>query len=629
MAATAMTATERSPEDSRSGEEEGEEWWERENGTLEEERVVMRECARARVSGCSAVIQRNLPKKLQDPGSFVIPCNLGDAITRRALCDLGASINLIPASLIKKLGLHREIKPTWISLQLADSSAKIPLGVIEDMIVRVGPFAFPIDFVVLEIEEHKNVSIILGRPFLATRRTFIDVENGKVILRVNEDEFVLDATKAMDYPNVSEECMRIDIIDSLVEETHSVESLEEELQDILEDVSSDKEASEEQEKASKALKVEDKPPKLELMPLASSLKYVFLGDGDTYPVTISSSLKPQEEKALIQVLKTLKIALGWTISDLKGISLTHCMYKIRLEDDARPVKFLEVFMDDFSVFGDSFDSCLDHLALVMNRCQETNLVLNWEKCYFTVTEGIVLGHRISNKGIEVDQAKVEVIERLPSPINVKVIRSFLGHAAFYRMFIKDFSKIAKLLCNLLATDAPFIFNKEYRDAFKTLKAELISAPVISAPDWTLSFELMCDASDHAIAVVLGQRQDKLLHVTYYANRILNDVQRNYTTTEKELLAMVYTIDKFKSYLIASNVIIHTNHAALKSLDPDSIELELEDASQVPTEVSELIGYVTYNPVSQGPLIEVPVALRARTIRATISNPKDPTLFVVF
>ena len=121
-------------------------------------------------------------------------------------------------------------------------------------------------------------------------------------------------------------------------------------------------------------------------------------------------------------------------------------------------KFLEVFMDDFSVYGDSFSSCLDHLKLVLKRCQETNLVLNWEKCHFMVTEGVVLGHKISNKGIEVDQAKIEVIEKLPPPANVKAIRSFLGHAGFYRRFIKDFSKIAKPLSNLLAADTPFVFD---------------------------------------------------------------------------------------------------------------------------------------------------------------------------
>jgi hypothetical protein len=101
-------------------------------------------------------------------------------------------------------------------------------------------------------------------------------------------------------------------------------------------------------------------------------------------------------------------------------------------------KCIEVFMDDFSVFGPSFQHCLRNLDIVLKRCVETNLVLNWEKCHFMVTEGIVLGHKISAKGIEVDKAKIEVIEKLPPPVNVKGIRSFLGHAGFYRRFIKDF-----------------------------------------------------------------------------------------------------------------------------------------------------------------------------------------------
>lgn len=120
-------------------------------------------------------------------------------------------------------------------------------------------------------------------------------------------------------------------------------------------------------------------------------------------------------------------------------------------------KFIEIFMDDFSVFGSSFDACLNNLSLVLQRCEETNLVLNWEKCHFMVQEGIVLSYRISSKGIEVDQAKVEVIEKLPPPTTVKAVRSFLGHAGFYRHFITDFSKITKPICNLLIKDVPFNF----------------------------------------------------------------------------------------------------------------------------------------------------------------------------
>jgi len=165
--------------------------------------------------------------------------------------------------------------------------------------------------------------------------------------------------------------------------------------------------------------------------------------------------------------------------------------------------FVEVFMDDFSVFGPSFDECLTNLAKVLARCEETNLVLNWEKCHFMVREGIVLGHKVSKDGLEVDKAKVEAIEKFPPPISVKGVRSFLGHAGFYRRFIKDFSKISSPLCRLLEKDVSFKFDDACLKAFEELKKKLVSAPIIVAPDWKEPFELMCDASDGAIGAVLG------------------------------------------------------------------------------------------------------------------------------
>ena len=123
-------------------------------------------------------------------------------------------------------------------------------------------------------------------------------------------------------------------------------------------------------------------------------------------------------------------------------------------------KCIEAFMDDFFVFGASFENCLANLEKVLQRCEESNLVLNWEKCHFMVQEGIVLRHKISRRGIVVDKAKIDVIDELPPPVNVKGIQRFLGHARFYRRFIKDFSKIAKPLSNLLNKDVVFVFNDE-------------------------------------------------------------------------------------------------------------------------------------------------------------------------
>ncbi|GJW35124.1 reverse transcriptase domain-containing protein [Tanacetum coccineum] len=182
-------------------------------------------------------------------------------------------------------------------------------------------------------------------------------------------------------------------------------------------------------------------------------------------------------------------------------------------------KTMEVFMDDFSVFGDSFDSCLFNLEKMLKRCEDTNLVLNWEKCHFMCREGIMLGHKISMSGIEVDHAKVDVIAKLPHPTTVK----------------------------------------------GTLKKKLTEAPILVVPDWNLPFELMCDASDFAIGAVLGQRRSKHFQPIHYASKTMTEAQIHYTTTEKEMLAVVYAFEKFRPYLVLSKSIVYTDHSALKYL----------------------------------------------------------------
>ena len=226
---------------------------------------------------------------------------------------------------------------------------------------------------------------------------------------------------------------------------------------------------------------------------------------------------------------------------------------------------LEIFMDDFSVFGDSYEGCLENLWKVLERCSEKNLVLNWEKCHFMVTQGIVLGHIVSKKGIEVDKAKVELISNLPTPKYVKDIRSFLGYVGFYRRFIRDFSAIARPLCNFLAKDVSFARSQACEDAFDKLKTMLVSPPITRSPNWELPFEIMCDASDYAIGVVLGQREDKKAFMIYYANKTLDSAQSNYITTEKEFLAVVFALEKFRSHIVGSPVTIFTDHAGLKYL----------------------------------------------------------------
>ncbi|KAL5827957.1 hypothetical protein ACOSQ3_019799 [Xanthoceras sorbifolium] len=293
----------------------------------------------------------------------------------------------------------------------------------------------------------------------------------------------------------------------------------------------------------------------------------------------------------------------------------HCMISI-FSDMVE--NYMEVFMDDVTVFGDSFDSCLLNLKSVLSRCEEKGLVLNWEKCHFMVSSGIVLGHIVSERGIEVDKAKIELIAKLPTPKTIKDIRSFLGHAGFYRRFIQNFSAISRPLCNLLVKDVEFNWTPECEKAFQTLIAKLTTAPIMQSPDWTLPFEIMCDASNFAVGAVLGQRREGKPFVVYYASRTLNIAQMNYSTTEKELLAVVFALDKFRSYLIGSPITVYTDHAALKYLlsKKDSkarlirwilllqeFDITIKDKKGVENVVADHLSRLEFNDSADGPPIK--------------------------
>ncbi|KAI3445323.1 hypothetical protein Pfo_001988 [Paulownia fortunei] len=634
---------------------------------------------------CSAILQKKLPQKLKDPGSFTISCTIGGSFFDKALCDLGASINLMPLSIFRKLGIG-EVKPSTITLQLADRSLTYPRGVVEDVLVKVDKFIFSADFVVLDMEEDQEIPLILGRPFIAMGYALIDVQHGELTLRVNEDEVMFNIYHALKFQEEPHTCNRIKMLETCLHDhflkQNSIETLERcivhsIMQGNDHDIDNDDlihylhflESGEVELKKDKCkevigdttIKEQTISPELKVLP--EHLRYEFLCANNTYPVIISASLSPLEVEKLLCVLREHKSAIGWSISDLKGISPSIVMHKILMEESYKPSiehqrrlnpamkevvrnevlkllnteiiyaisdsswvspvhvvpkkggmtiiqndnnesiptrtitgwrvcidyrklnkatrkdhfplpfidqmldrlvgynqiviapedqektiftcpygtftfqrmpfglcnapatfqrcmmaifhdmveNIMKIFMDDFLVFGSSFDIC-----------EETNLILNWKKCHFMVKEGIVLGNRVSSKGLE-------------------LFRSFLEHVEFYRIFIKDFSKIVKPLCNLLEKDKPFDFNKA-----------LISAPIMVVPDWTQPFELMCDASDYAVGAAI-----------YYASRTLDDAQQNYTTTKKELLAVVFTFDKFRAYFIGTKVIVYTDHVAIR------------------------------------------------------------------
>jgi hypothetical protein len=160
-------------------------------------------------------LQKKLPPKLKDLGSFTIPCSIGNSIFEKALYDLGASINLTPLSIFKKFGLG-EARPTTVTLQLADRSLKHPRGIIEDVLVKVGKFIFPADFIILDMKEDNKIPILLGWPFLATRGALIDVKKRELRLRVNEEEVIFNVFKAIKQPDMGESCFSIQVVDTLI-----------------------------------------------------------------------------------------------------------------------------------------------------------------------------------------------------------------------------------------------------------------------------------------------------------------------------------------------------------------------------------------------------------------------------
>ncbi|XP_027152279.1 uncharacterized protein LOC113752362 [Coffea eugenioides] len=552
------------------------------------------------------------------------------------MLDLGESINVMPKSIYASLNLG-PLKETGIIIQLANRTNAYPEGLIEDVLVKINELVFPADFYVLDMEDehsHDPSPLLLGRPFLSTAQIKIDVNKGTLSMEFDGEIVHFNIFETMKYPSDSNvgSVFSVNVIDPVVQEIFEIEGRDE-LEVALtrhfeSETTSGVELSEEfkcvigslqtlpptrlrydlapifiPEPHQRLLASVVQAPDLELKSLPKHLKYAYLGEGETLPVIISTSLSKVQEDKLIRVLRDHKQAIGWTIADIKGISPVMCMHRIQLEEGAKPVrqaqrrlnplmmevvkkeilklldvgiifaisdipwvspvqvvpkkawitvesnqegelvpvrkptgwrqcidyrklntvtkkdhfllpfidqmverlagrayyyfldefsgyfhiaiapedqekttfacpfgtfayrrmlfglcnapatsqrcmisifseyveKIIEIFMDDFSVYGENIDNCLDNLKLILVRCIEANLVFNWEKCHFMVEHGIVLDHVVSSKGIEVDKAKVDVISTIPYPASVREVRSFLGHAGFYRRFLENWS----------------------------------------------------------------------------------------------------------------------------------------------------------------------------------------------
>ncbi|KAL4363682.1 hypothetical protein GQ457_04G024510 [Hibiscus cannabinus] len=513
---------------------------------------------------CLALMHNKVSAKKTDPGSFTIDCLIGHNYPTKTLCDPGASINLMPKYIFQKLGIG-EAKPTTVMLQLADHSYVQPEGKIEDILVQVDKFIFPVDFLILDYKpsieqppklELKQLPEQLKYAYLGNNETLSVIISSKqqadqeerLIATLRQHKEALGWTIA-DIKGISPTiCMhKILLDDNHKPNVDAQRRLNQAMKDVNELIPTRTvtgwRVCMDYRKLNKATRKDHFPlPFIDQMldRLARKQFYCFL---DGYSGYNQIAIAPEDQSKTTFTCPYGTFAFRRMPFGLRNAPATfqRCMTAIfsDLNEDC-----LEIFMDDFSTFGEDFDNCLSNLEKVLKRCKETNLVLNWEKCHFMVDEGIVLGHKISSKGMEVDKAKIEVISKLPPPTTVKGIRSFLGHVGFYRRFIGDFSKITKPLCSLLEQGRPFEFNDDCTKAFNLLKQKLVIAPIVEPPDWKLPFELMCDASDYAVGAVLGQRKGKIFHPIYYAIKTLNDAQVNYTTTEKEMLAVIFALDKF-------------------------------------------------------------------------------------
>ncbi|GJZ17327.1 reverse transcriptase domain-containing protein [Tanacetum coccineum] len=514
------------------------------------------------------IILNKLPEKLTDLGKFLIPCDFLGMEEFLALADLGASINLMPLSVWKKISLP-ELTPTCMTLELADHSITKPIGIAEDVYLKVGKFKFLADFVVVDFDADPRFPLILGRSFLKTGCALIDVYEGELTLRVGKEAVTFNLDQTSRYSSNYDEMTtnQIDVIeiaceeysqevlgfsdviangnptpyydpiistssptltpfmdsDFLLEEVDAFLALEDDptspkvddsyydpegdillLESFLnDDPSPPPTQGNYLPEIRKELKIceaktdkssIDKPPEVELKDLPHHLKYAFLEGNNKLPVIIAKYLSVEEKSALIKVLKSHKRAIAWKLSDIKGINPEFCTHKILMEEDYKPAVQHQRRVNSkiHDVIKKEVEKLLD--AGLIYPISDSP----WEKRHFMVKEGIVLGHKISKKGIEVDKAKVDVIAMLPHPTTVKGVRSFLCHASFYRRFIKDFSKISQPMTHLLEKNTPFIFFDDCIQAFQTLKKKLTEAPILIAPDWDLPFELMCDASDFAI-----------------------------------------------------------------------------------------------------------------------------------
>ncbi|XP_012466355.1 uncharacterized protein LOC105784971 [Gossypium raimondii] len=391
----------------------------------------------------SAVLQKKVPSKYKDQGMFAISCEIGTVGIKKAMCDLGASINVMPYP-INKLINTGPLKETGVIIQLADRSVVYPEGLLEDVLVKVNELVFPADFYIINMEDDNSTNlsdILLGIQFLSTASAKIDVRSLTLTMEFDGEIVKFNVYKAMGLPNSLSNSSSIDIINGLTQSYSKYHDYDE-LETVL----------------YRSIDMDVLNHLEELVIIKEPLREIFK-HLETHPLLMNQVAAEDQDKTIFTcpfgTFAYRRMSFGlWNAPATFQI----CMVSI-FSDYVE--KIIEVFIDDFTVYG------------------------------------------------------------------------------FYRRFIKDFLKIAQPLCSLLQKDKEFEFDQTCKDAFDLLKQKLVSAPIVQPPNWNFPFEIMCDASDRSVVAILGQIIGKEPHVIYYASKTLDAAQSNYTTTEKELLALVY------------------------------------------------------------------------------------------
>nr|GEW64068.1 reverse transcriptase domain-containing protein [Tanacetum cinerariifolium] len=593
---------------------------------------------------CSAVVLKKLPEKLGDPGRFLIPCDFLEFANCLALADLGASINLMPLSIWKKLKLPT-LNDTKMVLELADRTISKPTGVAENVFVKFGKFYFPADFVVLDFIADPRVPLILGRPFLSDVHALIDMYEGEIILRYDEQSLTLkcgffdvvanEVSTPYFEPIVSNSSQNLTPFDEsdflLFEEADAFLAVNDEPISLEIDatyydpegdililealLNNDPEPLPNQKdyfpKAHNDLKViepkndkssDDEPSEVELKELPPHLEYAFLGENNKWPVIISKDLSVNEKSALIEVLKSRKKAIAWKLTDIKGIDHEFCSHKILLEDDYSPKvrsqrsvnpkihdvikKEVEKLLDAGLIYPISDSPWVSPVHCVPkkggmivikndeNELVPTRLVTGWRVC---------IDYRKLNEATRKDHFPFPFMDQMLERLAGNEYYCFLdGFSGYFQIPIdpKDQEKTTFTcpygtfaykhmpfrLCN-----APRTFQRCMMAIFHDMIEQTMEVFMDNFSVFGNSFSTCLTnlermlKSDFAVGAVIGQKIEKHFRLIHYASKTMTQAESNYTTTKKEMLAVVYAFEKFRSYLIMNKSIVYTDHSALKYL----------------------------------------------------------------